>query len=295
MKEVKSSKSFDSMDIIARTTTPSRLIELVMPIKSLLSEKLSPRMVTKIDELMRRIGLGVLQNPTVGNRDILQWCYELIQESYKANNTKEKVEHVDTRNRKFLINMKYAAKSGARQSTALYQYKIIRFSLDILRTVLRKHDELQTSQNLAGFLPVIGDALVAGQEEIQISAIRLLSTIIKVPMKELDEQCPVYVTEAVRAIRGATSSNTEIAQASLKLIANILRERPSVQIREQDLAHLLKRILPDIDEPDRQGVTFGFLKAILTRKPQIVMAEVYEVMDKIAAMMITNQVCLCHS
>ncbi|KAL5424359.1 hypothetical protein PMIN06_005408 [Paraphaeosphaeria minitans] len=287
MKEVKSSKSFDTMDIIARSTSPSNLYALVSPIKSLLQEKLNARMVQKIDELLRRIGLGVLQNPTVNDRDILVFGYELIQEVYKSNNSTEKAEFVEPRNKKFLINMKGAAKSGARQSTALYNYKLIRFSLDILRMVLRKHEELQTPQNLSGFLPVIGDALIANQEELQTSAIRLLSTIIKVPMKELDENCPVYVTESVRLIKGATSSNSEIAQASLKLITSMLRERPNVQVREQDLAHLLKRILPDIDEPDRQGVTFGFLKAVMTRK--IVITEVYELMDKVAAMMITNQ------
>ncbi|KAF1979775.1 hypothetical protein BU23DRAFT_594947 [Bimuria novae-zelandiae CBS 107.79] len=287
MKEVKSSKSFDTISIIARSTTPSHLVDLVLPIKSLLLEKLNARTVQKIDELLRRIGLGVLQSQVVKDRDILVFCYELIQEVYKSNNRTERSEHVDPRNRKFLINMKGAAKSGARHSTTLYTYKLIRFSLDILRTVLRKHERLQTPQNLSGFLPVIGDALVAGQEEIQTSAIRLLSTIIKVPMKELDESCSVYVTEAVRTIKGATSSNSEIAQACLKLLTSVLRERPHVQIREQDLANLLKRILPDIDEPDRQGVTFGFLKAVMNRK--IVIAEFYEVMDKVATMMITNQ------
>ncbi|KAL1595091.1 U3 snoRNP protein [Paraconiothyrium brasiliense] len=287
MKEVKSSKSFDTMDLIARSTTPASLINLVLPIKTLLQEKLNARMVQKIDELMRRIGLGVLQNPTVNDRDILVFSYELIHEVYKSNNRTEKVEHVDPRNRKFLINMKGAAKSGARQSTASYSHKLIRFGLDILRTVLRKHEELRTPQNLSGFLPIIGDALIANHEELQTSAIRLLSTIITVPMKELDESCPVYVAEAVRSIKGATSSNSEIAQASLKLITSMLRERPNVQVREQDLSHLLKRILPDIDEPDRQGVTFGFLKAVMMRK--IVITEVYEVMDKVAAMMITNQ------
>jgi len=287
MKEVKSSKSFDSMDIVARSVTPTHLKDLVLPIKSLLLEKLNSKMVQKTDELLRRIGLGVLQNPTVNNRDILVFCYQLVQDGYKSINGSEKTEQINPRNKLFLVNIKGAAKSGARHSTTLYIYKLIRFSLDILRTVLRKHEELQTSQNLVGFLPVIGDALVAGQEEVQISAIRLLSTIMKVSMDELDENCPVYVTEAVRAIKGAPSSNTEIAQASLKLITAILRDRPSVIVKEQDLAHLLKRILPDLDEPDRQGVTFGFVKAIMNRK--IVVPEVYEVMDKVAAMMITNQ------
>ncbi|KAF2687676.1 HEAT repeat protein-like protein [Lentithecium fluviatile CBS 122367] len=286
MKEVKSSKSFDSMDIIARCTTPSHLTELVLPVKALLQEKLGARAVQKIDELLRRIGMGVLQNPTVKNRDILVFCYEMIKEADKAHNSGS-VERVDPKNRKYLINLKGAAKSGARHSATSYTYKMTKFSLDILRTVLRKHEELQTPQNLSGFLPTVGDALVAGQEEVQIAAVRLLTTIIKMPMRELDENCLVYVQEAVTAIKGAPSSNAEIAQASLKLITAILRERPNVEVKERYLTQLIKRIMPDIDEPDRQGVTFGFLKAVMNRK--IIMPEVYEVMDKVAAMMVTNQ------
>lgn len=286
MKEVKSSKSFDSMDIIARSTTPVHLVKLVVPIRSLLLEKLNARMVQKIDELLRRIGLGILQNPTVNNRDILVFCYELIQDVYKTSTTTDKKTKIDHKTKRFLVNNKGAAKSGARLSTSSYVYKIIRFSLDILRTVLRKHEDLQTPQNLAGFLPVIGDAMVQGQEEVQVSAVRLLTTIIKVPMTELDTNCPVYVDEAMRAIKGAPSSNTELAQASLKLVSALLRERPNVQVKERDIGHLLKRMQPDLDEPDRQGVTFGFLKAVMNRHFDV--PEIYESMDKVAEMMITN-------
>jgi U3 small nucleolar RNA-associated protein 20 len=287
MKEVKSSKSFDSMDIVARSATPSYLIKLVVPIKSLLLEKLNARVVAKIDELLRRIGLGVLQNPTVNDRDILVFCFELIQEVYMATASTDTKSKIDPKNKRYLVNMRGAAKSGARLSTSSYVYKLTRFSLDILRTVLRKHDELQTPQNLAGFLPVIGDAMVQGQEEVQVSAVRLLTTFIKVPMSELDQNCPVYIDEAIRAIKGAPSSNTELAQASLKLVSAVLRDRPNVDIKERDLGHLIKRMVPDLDEPDRQGVSFGFLKAIMNRRFDI--PEIYEAMDKVAQMMITNQ------
>lgn len=287
MKEVKSSKSFDSMDIIARSATPSHLIKLVLPIRSLLIEKLNAKMVQKIDELLRRIGLGILQNPTVNNRDILVFCYELIQEVYAAYTPTDKKTKIDPRSKRYLVNNKGAAKSGARLSTSSYLYKMIRFGMDILRTVLRKHEDLQTPQNLAGFLPIIGDAMVQGQEEVQVSAIRLLTTIIKVPMPELDANCPVYIDEAMRAIKGALASNTELSQASLKLVSAVLRERPNVQVRERDIGHLLKRMMPDLDEPDRSGVIFGFLKAVMNRHFEV--PEIYEVMDKVAEMMITNQ------
>ncbi|KAF2477684.1 HEAT repeat protein-like protein [Lindgomyces ingoldianus] len=284
-KEVKSSKSYDSMDIIARSATPTHLVELIWPIKSLLLERLNAKMVQKIDELLRRIGMGIPQNPTLKDRDILVFCYELIQEIYKTSANPE-AKQEDPKNKRYLVNMRGAAKSGARGSTSSYIYKITRFAMDVLRNVLRKHDELQTPQNISGFLPMIGDALVQSQEEVQTSAVRLLTTIIRVSLPALDRDCPVYITEAVRAIRNAPSTNTELAQASLKMISAVIRERPNTTLKERDLAHLLKRLLPDLDEPDRQGVTFGFLKAVMNRK--IIIPEVYEVMHKVAEMMVTN-------
>jgi U3 small nucleolar RNA-associated protein 20 len=287
MKEVKSSKSYDSMDLISRATTPTHLVDLILPVKSLLQERLNSKIVSKIDELLRRIGLGILQNPTVQDRDILVFCYELVQEVYRTSANPRETKQDDSKNKRYLVNMRGAAKSGVRGSSSTYIYKLTRFSLDILRTVLRKHQELQTVQNMAGFLPILGDALVQGQEEVQIAAVRLLTTIIKIPLPALDQDCPVYVTEAVNRIRNAPSTNTELPQASLKMISAILRERPNVTIKERDLAYLLKRIMPDLDEPDRQGATFGLLKAVMNRN--IVVTEIYEVMDKVAEMMITNQ------
>ena len=285
MKEVKSSKSFDSMELIAKNTTLGHLTELIRPTKALLLEKLDLKMVKKIDELIRRIGLGILHNEAVKDRDVLVFCYEIIQEVYKAGAEPDRPKE-DYRTKRYLINMKDANKSGNRGSSTSHIHKMTRFALDVLRTVLHKHEELQTPQNIAGFVPIVGDALLQDQEEVQMSAIRLLTTIIKVPLPAINENALVYVSEAVRTIKAAASTNSELAQAALKLISAILRERRSAAVKENDLAYLLKRLKPDLEEPDRQGVTFNFLKAVITRK--IVIAEVYEVLDSIAAMMVTN-------
>lgn len=106
-------------------------------------------------------------------------------------------------------------------------------------------------------------------------------------MKEIDENAAIYVAECVKIVKNQTSTNVELAQAALRLVSAILRERRTVEIRENDLAYLLKRLIPDLDEPDKQGVAFNFLKAIMTRK--IVITEVYEVLDTVATIMVTNQ------
>ena len=297
MKEVKSSKSYDSMELVAKTATVEHLVQLIRPLQALLGEKLDLRMVKKIDELLRRIGVGLLRNKAIQDQQrILVFCYEIIQEVYKTGLTPNNnvVKEGFYRTKPPLINYNGAKRTGSRGSTSSYNYKLLRFSLDLLRSVLHKYGTaLQTPANLSGFIPIIGDAIVGSKQEIgstqeiQSSALRLLTTIIKVPLKEIDENAAVYVAECVKIVKASTSANVELAQAALKLVSAILRERRTVDIREKDLAYILRRLTPDLDEPDKQGVAFNFLKAIMTRR--IVITEVYEVLDTVATIMVTNQ------
>ena len=288
MKEVKSSKSYDSLELVAKTTTVESFVHLVRPLQTLLEEKLDLRMVKKIDEMLRRIEAGLLRNEAVQDHRVLIFCHELISEVYKTGRIQSgRQSKEELRYKRFLINYHGAKKAGSRGSTSSYNYKLAKFSLDLLRAVLRKYDTLQTPSNLAGFIPVIGNSIVQSNEEVQISTLRLLSTIIKVPLKAIDDNAATYVAECVKIVKDSTSTNVELAQAALKLVTAILRERRTIEIRETDLAYLLRRLIPDLEEPDKQGVAFNFLKAIMTRK--IVITEVYEILDVVAVIMVTNQ------
>ena len=287
MKEVKSSKSFDSMELLARSASMSHLSLLLDPIVIILTGSLTSKQTRQVDDLLRRIGIGLARNSAAGERDILNFAYQAIQSFYKekpALPTKKRTQ--DERNReRFLIKHVSDTKVNAAGTSPLL-YKIARFAIDNVRSTLQKHTELLTPENVHGFLPIIGDALVEAQEDVKTSALRLLSAIIKLRMPELDQSAPLYVLEAVKLVRHANSTNDEAAQAALKLVAAILRERRSVKIRESEVAELLRRITPDLEEPDRQGVTFNFIRAVMTRKYEL--PELYELLDKIGIMMVTN-------
>ncbi|KAL6249222.1 U3 snoRNP protein [Rhinocladiella similis] len=288
MKEVKSNKSYDSMELLAKSISVSSLSSLVSPIQTLLVGSLTTKQVRQVDELLRRVGAGVSQNPGASKRDLLVFAYQLIQAIYKEKESAQiRKPTVEEKSRqRYLIKMTSAHKTVSSQ-TSSQVYKMARFALDLVRSILQKHDEVLTVENVHGFLPVIGDALIEAQEDVKISAMRLLSAIIKLPMQELDQNGPLYVMEAVKVVKNSTDTNEEAAQAALKLVATILRERKQVKVRDIDIAELLHRITPDIEEPDRQGVTFNFIRAVMARKIQV--PEIYEVVDKIGIMMVTNQ------
>lgn len=287
MREVKSSKSFDSMELLAKSTTAGHLVRLIRPLQALLTGNISSRQSKQIDELLRRIGVGLSRNPVAGSRDMLVFSYEVIQELYSGLKLPvEKPKTNDELNRdRFLVQLASANKSSTSQHSPSV-YKLAKFALDVIRSTLSKHDDLLKPENVHGILPVLGDALVQAQEDVRISAMRTLSAIIKLPMPELDDNASLYIMEAVKVVKDSMNTNGEAAQAALKLIAAILRERRSTQVRDSDITYLLGRIIPDLEEPDRQGVTFNLVKAVMARK--IMLPEVYDVGKRIGMIMITN-------
>lgn len=287
MKEVKSSKSHDSMELIARTATLSRMTDLIEPIQVLLREKLTLKMTRKIDELLSRISSGLLKNPAAHSRDSLIFCYEIIQQVYTSDKLKEKPKQ-DYRLKRYLIQ-KAANRGDDRGRTTISTYKLAVFAFDVLRSVLKKYDDLRTSQNLAGFIPILGDAVVRSEEEVKVATFKLLTTIIKVPLKAALDGANLYKVATAEAIRSISSSSTtasETSQAALKLLSVVLRDRSDIPVKDTAVDELLNRLKDDMTEPDRRHVTFSFLRAVMDSKVET--ATVYDTLDYAGTIMVTN-------
>ncbi|KAJ2984923.1 hypothetical protein NUW58_g5808 [Xylaria curta] len=285
-KEVKSSKSQDSMELIARSASVNRLGDLIRPLRSLLLEKLDLRMVRRIDELLSRITTGLMGNSAAGSRDTLIFCYEVVQEVYASQNVTAEPK-MDPKIRRYLVQ-KGAKRSGERGTTSKYTYKLVRFAVDVLRAILKKHDNLRTSSNITGFIPILGDAVVDGEEEVKIATFKLLAILTKVPFKSDDASKLYKVTakEATKCISTSTSFVGGLAQASLKLMAVILRDRRDVVVKDAAIDMLLGKLKDDLTEPLYRHITFNFLRSVLDQK--IETAVVYDTLDYVGTVMITN-------
>ncbi|GAP92013.1 putative U3 small nucleolar RNA-associated protein 20 [Rosellinia necatrix] len=285
-KEVKSSKSQDSMELIARTASVNRLGDLISPLRSLLLEKVDLRMVRRIDELLSRITAGLLGNPAAASRDTLIFCYEVVQQVY-ASQKGEAEPSLDPKIRRYLIQ-KGAKRSGERSTTSQYTYKLVRFAIDVLRAILKKHDNLRNSSNITGFIPILGDAAIAGEEEVKVATFKLLNVLTKVPFKTDDASklYKVVAKEATKCISTSPSFSGDLAQASLKLMAVIIRDRRDVVVKDAAVDMLLGKLKDDLTEPLYRHITFNFLRSVLDQK--IETATVYDTLDYVGTVMITN-------
>lgn len=82
-KEVRSSssKGLDTFGILSQYITPTAMSSLLAPIKGILHETESSKILQSADEALRRIATGLNSNPHFGQTDVLQLSHTLITQN----------------------------------------------------------------------------------------------------------------------------------------------------------------------------------------------------------------------
>jgi len=285
MKEVKKNKSYDSFEVLASITSIEKMTAFLMPLKTFFYEMGSVKEERKMTEVLRRIQLGIMRNNDTDPIKILDLCISFFKSIQSEVATSDQPKSEVAVNQ-FIVDLKF------RKTYQVNHFKenapkLLRFALDTISALLRKYEYLLQEAKVADLVPVLGDCLVSGVEELQTPSLRVLGRMISLPIQSIEEGTEVFVDRAVQFVKESPVTKSELCQASLKFLSLLIRDRKTFEPRENTIVYLLQRIRPDLEEPDRQGVSFSLIRAILSRR--LVINEVYDTMTSVANIMITNQ------
>ncbi|KAI0628424.1 armadillo-type protein [Trametes polyzona] len=295
MREVRSSssKGVDSFAILAKFITPPKISSLLLPIRSILQETETLKVMQQVEELLRRIGSGLNSNAHLVPTELLVLCHTLIsqnarflQEVPKARpNGKGRKPKDDA-----LVQVKRRLPSDA-DHYANNSFRFVAFGLDLFNTAYRRgrfdFKDPQVISRLEPMVTVIGNTLYSSHMQVIVPGLKAAAAIVKCPLKSIDKSLPVFIRQIIDIIKQAGSTEPDTVQTAFKSLATILRDHQSAQVKEKDLVYLLELLAPDLEEPERQAAVFTMLRAIVARR--FVVPEIYDIMDKVAEIMVTNQ------
>lgn len=165
------------------------------------------------------------------------------------------------------------------------------FGLDLFNTAFRRgrfdFQDAAIIARLEPMVPVIGNTLYSNNALVITSGMKSAAAVVKAPLKTLDKSIPIFLRQIIDIIKQTGSTESDTVQTAFKSLAIILRDCPVAQVKEKDLVYLLELLSPDLEEPTRQAAVFSMLRAIVARK--FVVPEIYDLMDKISEIMVTNQ------
>jgi U3 small nucleolar RNA-associated protein 20 len=308
MREVRgsSSRGLDSFSIIAKHISPSKISSLLAPVKAVMHETSSMKVMGLVDEVLKRITVGLNGNHHLVATELLTLCNTLISQNAKflqqtplrrKNSVKSDV--IVQVNRQVTIQSDHYADNSHRYVTipsqSKFSYSVSRsfvvFGLNLLHIALKRNRfDFQDSVVLAkleAMVVVVGNTLYSKNASVLTLGIRSAAGLCKCPLKGIQKSIPVIVRQILDILKQIGTTESDLSQTALTSLATILREGPPVQVKEKDLDYLLGLVSPDLEEQSRQTAAFALLRAIVARK--FVVPEIYDLMEKVSEISVTSQ------
>ncbi|CAG8668326.1 8263_t:CDS:2, partial [Acaulospora morrowiae] len=291
MKEMKVNKSIGSFQLLAKIIKFKNIGLLLMPLKEIMRETQSAKVLQKVDEILQKISIGLDENPHFQAREMITFCNGLITQNLDISKPtpKNKVNKTNME-----MNYTVQLKRNTADHTDYFEtnsYLFVQFGLTIFLTAL-KHEKFDLKSEeglnmLSPFVDIIGNSMYSQHLAINVLAIKIMCIICRLNLKPLDNALPVIVKQTFSLIKTSNSTNSVLVQNCFKLLAIIIRDCKQVDLKESQLTFLIDLIRPDLEEPSRQNTTFSLIRAIVSRK--FVVPELYDLMQSISEIMVTNQ------
>ncbi|KAM0753788.1 hypothetical protein T439DRAFT_163472 [Meredithblackwellia eburnea MCA 4105] len=288
-KEVRSYKSLDSFQLLAAHVSPSRISALLAPVRDVLQRTDSSKLLKEAEEVLRRLVQGLLSNEALSTTEVLDLCHSLISQNAaflrRPASKKSKKAAPDH-------HVQLTPQDGAeRDYYSSNAHRFVSFGLDLFNSAFRKSQfDLDSPTIIARLEPLVslvGNTLYSDDPTVLARSMRATSFLIRCPLTSVDNAAPVLVRQMLSIIQRTGSTESELAQSTLRTLASVIRDCKGVQLEESQLTQLLQLIGPDLEEADRQATLFQLLRSIMARK--FVAPEIYDLMDKVAEILITNQ------
>ena len=136
-REVRSYKSLDSFQLLAQTISPGKISVLLAPIRDLLQRTESPKALKEVDEVFKRLALGLTFNKRLDSEGLLDLCHTLI--SQNANFLRP--ARVAPRSRKAAPDFHVQLTRNEVDERDFYAknaHRFVSFGLDLFNTAFRK-------------------------------------------------------------------------------------------------------------------------------------------------------------
>lgn len=309
VSEAKSTKSFDTFQILAQYITEKCLMDLILPLKDVLMQTHSFKIVNKVQECLRRIALGLIDNTYISTSSLLVFAYgtssesipQFLAKSGKKKLTEEEKEKIlREKTDCYIIPKTTTGRSGIRKnipctSAEANSHLLVEFGLKLCQFLL-KREKLQSedySSFLDPFILVFKNCLSARHVKMCTLTLHCLSLILKFDLPSLQEHIKdiaksVFDLLHKYAAAGLSKGdNFDLVVAAFKMVAILVRDVRYYNIETDQLKSLLLYAEQDLHDYERQATAFGLLKAIISRK--LIIPEIHDVMKKVSELSITSE------
>ncbi|ORX41456.1 hypothetical protein BCR36DRAFT_339402 [Piromyces finnis] len=293
MREIKGTKSFDSFELLSKIILLNNITVMLKPLKELMLESDSLKKMKNVEEILRRISVGLNSNTSIKAKELLLFTHGLITETLPfAQVENQKKKELTQAEKNAMVQMKRPTNTQEplkNFKANAYLFVVFGFSV-LLSGIKRDHISLKNQDNLEMLDPLVvsfGEALYSKHNKISILSMKILNTLIKCNIPKLKESWELIVKRLFQIIGRSRVTYNELIQNCFKLLISIIRDCYDVEITKFQLITLIKIIKIDLEEQENQSTTLSMIRAILARK--YVVEDIYDLMNIVSNLIVTSQ------
>lgn len=242
-KEVRSYKSLDSFQILARHITPSQISSLLVPIRDTIQRTDSSKVMKDVEEVFRAITVGVTANPRFDAEAILDLVHSLVSE----NSAFLRPAKVARKGRKAAADYHVQLTRPGAEDDDLFSknaFRFVAFGLELFNAAFRKSqfdlDSPVIISRLEPLVNLIGNTLYSDEPIVLARSMRATASLIRCPLSSVDNAAPVLVKQMLSIVQRQGSTESDLAQSSLRTLSTVIRDCKAATLKEEQLTELLQ-------------------------------------------------------
>eukprot|EP00092_Neocalanus_flemingeri_P037576 GFUD01040911.1.p1 GENE.GFUD01040911.1~~GFUD01040911.1.p1 ORF type:complete len:2557 (+),score=666.17 GFUD01040911.1:40-7710(+) len=303
LMEARGTKSYDALQILAKFISNDKLLALAKPFADKAAQLSTFKNLQKIRECLRNIVLGLLENKELDPVACMVFVYGVTMDKLQmgATTVRQKNSMKVENNQSIFIVQRAPKRTGvvAKTSKSTSQHVVHEFGLSLLYFLLKRSSLLVTEevhcQRLEPFIEILLSFCSSSHVTLTTTALRCLLWLVKFPLKVLDKQKILEITnkvfELLNKFGGGTDGkgeNHDLVIIASKLLVVLIRDVELTQLDQTHLKTILDYVVTDVMDPFKSTTAFGLLSAILTRKLETSSTELHDVMLKMVELSIQS-------
>ncbi|CAE5958438.1 unnamed protein product [Arabidopsis arenosa] len=282
-KETVKRKSPETLKLIAENVTfrKSHVLELLSPVTAQLQRPLTPKLKSKLEEMLRYIAAGIEGNPTVDQEDLFCFIYDGINNKIGLGDQVSSPPSKKKRKSRDLQNT-----AGAKSCPHL----ITVFALDLLHNRLKKMNlnNIKTEEALLSmldpFVKILVGCLSSKYEDVVSLSVRCFTQLSRLQLRSFKSEADKVKTTLLNIIaQSAMSSSSPLVESCLKLLT-VLITSGNFTLSSWELKMLLQLPMFVDLESDLFDTSLSFIKAIVVGK--LAVPNIHDIAGQVLKLMI---------
>lgn len=277
-KEAKKMKTFAMYRFLGKFISGSNLITTIIPLKQVLDQATTPKVIKKVSNCMQKFFQGLLENNGTNEIDLLNFALNVVEDKIpqlKAAKPKEtkKAKVRDS----FIIQPQVKQKKVSKANPVSNVFVLFENCLKLVLSMFKKgkitHNP-ESNEIVNKFVPIFINSLQSKHAKVSSAAIRCISQITlknpnlstyKAEVGTIKKNILVLLDEFI-GHGSNTSENCELITMCFKCLSLMIKFVEDISLAKDELQMLLFHVEKDMNDRSRRSTAFSLLKAILGKK-----------------------------